>query len=177
MYVQDIHYDSTQISHRHNFTKRYTTSPSSPGSSVQFSHSVMSSSLRPMDCSTLGFLIFISRSLFKLRSIESFLPSNHRIHCHPLLLLPSFFPASRTFPVSWLFSSGGQSIRASVSASVLVMNIQGWFPLGMNDLISLQSNGLSRVFSKTAVQKHQFFSAQLSLWSNSHIHTLLLEKP
>ena len=73
--------------------------------------------------------------------------------------------------MSWLFISGGQSIEASTSASVLPMNIQGLFPLGLTDLVSLQSKGLSRVFSSTTVQKHQFFGAQPSLWSNSHIHT------
>ena len=72
---------------------------------------------------------------------------------------------------------GGQSIRASASASVFPMNIQGWFPLGLTDLISLLSKGLSRVFSNTTVQRHQFFSAQPCLWSNSHIHTWILEKP
>ena len=85
------------------------------------------------------------------------------------------FPASGSFPVSHFFASGGQSIGASASASVLPMNIQGWFPLGLTGLISLQSKGLSRVFSNTTVQKHQFFGAQLSLWSNSLIHTWLLE--
>jgi len=75
------------------------------------------------------------------------------------------------------FASGGQNIGASASASVLLMNIQDWFPLGWTGWISLQSKGLSRVFSNTTVQKHQFFSAQLSLWSNSHIQTWLLEKP
>ena len=87
------------------------------------------------------------------------------------------FPTSRSFPVSQFFTSGGQSIRVSASASVLPMNIQDWFPLGLNGLISLPSKGLSRVFSNTTVQKHQFFGAQLSLYSNSHIHTWLLEKP
>ena len=87
------------------------------------------------------------------------------------------FPASQSFPMSWLFASGGQSIGASASASVLAMNIQGWFPLGLTDLIALLSKGLSRVFSSTTVQKHEFFSAQLSLWSKTHIHTWLLEKP
>ena len=77
------------------------------------------------------------------------------------------FPASGSFPTSQLFVSGSQSIRASASASVL----QGLFPLGWTGYISLQSKGLSRVFSNTTVQKHQFFSVQLSLWSNSHIHT------
>ena len=85
------------------------------------------------------------------------------------------FPASGSFPMSWLFTSGGQSIGASASVSVLPMNIQDWFPLGLTGLISLSSKGLSGVFSSTTVQKHQFFSVQLSLWSNSHIHTWLLE--
>ena len=84
-------------------------------------------------------------------------------------------PASRSFPKSWLFLSGGQNIVAS--ASVLPMNIQDWFPLGWTGLISLQSKGLSRVFSNTTVQKHQFFCIQPSLWSSSHIHTWLPEKP
>ena len=87
------------------------------------------------------------------------------------------FPASGFFPMSLLFASGGQGIGASASASVLPMNIHDLFPLGWTGLISLLSNGLSRVFFNTTVQKHQFFSAQLSLWSNSHIHTRLLEKP
>ena len=87
-----------------------------------------------------------------------------------------FFPASGSFPKSQFFASGGQSIGVSAS-SVLPMNFQNWFPLGWTGWISLQSKGLSRVFSITTVQKHQFFSAQLSLWSNSHIHTWLLEKP
>ena len=86
------------------------------------------------------------------------------------------FPASGSFPVSQFLASGGQSIRVSALASVLPMNIQDWFPLGLTGLISLQPKGLSRVFSNTTVQKHQFFSTQLSLWSNSHIHTWLLEK-
>ena len=88
-----------------------------------------------------------------------------------------FFPASGSFRVSQFFASGGQSTRVSTSASVLSVNIQDWFPLGLTSFISLQSKGLSRVFSNTTVQKHQFFCAQLSLWSNSHIHTWLLEKP
>ena len=87
------------------------------------------------------------------------------------------FRASGSFPISPLFTSGGQSIEASASSSVLPMNIQGWFPLELTGLISLESKGLSRVFSNTTVQKHQFFGTQLSLWSNSHIHTWLLEKP
>ena len=86
-------------------------------------------------------------------------------------------PASESFPVSQPFTWGGQSIGVSASASGLPINIQDWIPLGWTGWISLQSKGLSRVFSNTTVQKHQFFSAQLSLWSNSHIHTWLLEKP
>ena len=116
--------------------------------------------------------------------------------CHPTILSSVFrfssclqsFPASGAFPMSQFFASGsfivnqfftsgGQSIGVSVSASVLPMNIQDGFPLGWIGWISLQSKGLSRVFSNTTVQKHQFFSTQLSLWSNSHIHTWLLEKP
>ena len=80
-------------------------------------------------------------------------------------------PASGSFLMSHFFASGGQSIGASTSASVLPMNIQDWFPLGLTGLISLQSKGLSRVFSNTKVQKHQFFSIQPSLWSRSHIYT------
>ena len=93
----------------------------------------------------------------------------------PFSSCPQSFPASGSFPVSQLFISGGQSIGAS--ASVLPMNIQGQFPLELNGLISLLSKGLSRVFFTTTVWKHQFFSAQPSVWSNSHIHTWLLKKP
>ena len=85
------------------------------------------------------------------------------------------FPPSGSFLMSQLFTSGGQTIGSS--GSVLPMNIQDWFPLGLTGLISLQSKGLSRVFSNTTVQKHQFFGDQPSLWSNSHIPTWLLEKP
>ena len=85
-------------------------------------------------------------------------------------------PASGSFPLSQFFPSGGQSIGASASTSVLPKNIQELYPLGWTGWISLQAKGLSRVFSNTTVQKHQFFGAQLSLWSNSHIRTWLLEK-
>ena len=85
------------------------------------------------------------------------------------------FPASESFPMSWLFASGDQNIGTSASASVLPMNIQDWFPLGLTGLISLLSDELSRV-SNITIQKHQFFGSQPSLWSNSHIHTWLLEK-
>ena len=129
-----------------------------------------------MDCSTPGFPVFtIFWSLLKLMSIESVMPSNHLILCHPLLLLLlKSFPGS--FPMNQFFTSGGQTIGASASASVLLMNIQDWFPLGLTGLI-LQSKGLSRVFSNITVQKHWFFDVQPSLWSNSYIHTWLLEKP
>ena len=84
-----------------------------------------------------------------------------------------FFPELGSYPLNWLFASGGQGIGASVSASVLPMSIQGWFPLGFTGLISLLSKGLSRVFSNTTVQKPQFFGTQPSSWSNSHLHTIL----
>ena len=102
--------------------------------------------------------------------------SNHLILCCPLLFLPSIFPSIRVFPMSWLFESCGPSIGASASATVLPMNIQSLFPLGLTGMTSLLSKGLSRVFSNTTVQKHQFFSTKLSLWPNSHIHTWLSEK-
>ena len=89
---------------------------------------------------------------------------------------PQSFPASGSFPMSQLFAWGGQIIGVSASASVLPMNTQDWSPLGWTGWISLQSKGLSRVFSNTTVQKHQFFGSQLSLYSNCHIHTWLLEK-
>ena len=105
--------------------------------------------------------------------------------CHPTIsssVIPfasclQSLPASGSFQMSQLFASGGQSIGVSASASVLPMNIQGWYPLVGSALICLQSKGLSRVFSNTIVLKHQFFSAQLSLWPNSHNHTWPLEKP
>ena len=104
--------------------------------------------------------------------------------CHPAISYsvipfscPQSLPASGSFPMSQLFAWGGQSIGVSALASVLPMNTQDWSPLGWTGWISLQSNGLLRVFSNTTVQKHQFFSAQLSSQSNSHIHTWPLEKP
>ena len=103
--------------------------------------------------------------------------SNHAIPCHCLLLLPSVSPTSESFPVSWLFTAGGQIFRAPASAPPLLMNIQGWFPLGLTDFISLLSKGHWRVFSSTAAQKHHFLGCQSPLWSNSHIHPWLLEKP
>ena len=117
-----------------------------------------------------------SRSLLKLMSIESVIPSSHLILCNHLFLPSSIFPSIRVFPMSHFYAWGGQSIGISASASVLPMNIQDWFPLGWTGLISLESRGLSRVFSITTVQKHQF-SGIHPLWSNSHIHTWPLEKP
>ena len=118
-----------------------------------------------------------SQSLPTLMSIELVMPSNHLILYRPLLLLPSIFPSIRVFsnepalrirwPKCWSFSF----------KSVLPMNTQDWSPLGWTSWISLQSKGLSRVFSNTTLQKHQFFSAQLSSQSNSHVHTWLVEKP
>ena len=103
-----------------------------------------------------------SQSLLKLMSIESVMPSNHLILCLFSSCLQSF-PASGSFPMSHFFASDGQSFGVSASASVLPMNIQDWFPLGWTGWISLQSKGLSRVFSNTTVQKHQFFGTQLPL--------------
>ena len=105
--------------------------------------------------------------------------------CHPAISssvipfssCPQSFPASGSFPTSQLFAWGGQSIGVTASASVLPMNTQDWSPLGWTGWISLQSKGLSRVFSNTIVQKHQFFGTQVSSQSNSHIHTWPLEKP
>ena len=99
----------------------------------------------------------------KLTSIESVMPWNHLTLCRPLLLLLQSFPASGSFQKSQLFISGGQNTGVSASTSVLPMNIQDWFPLGRTGWISLQSKGLSRIFSNTTVQKHQFFCAQFSL--------------
>ena len=110
----------------------------------------------PMDTRQASLSITKSRSLFKLMSIESVMLSNHLILCHPLLLLQSF-PASGYFQMNQFLQSGGQSTGVSASASVLPMNIQDWFPSEWTGWISLQSKGLSRVFSNTTVQKHQFF--------------------
>ena len=146
---------------------------------IQFSCSVVSNSLRlhglkharlPCPSSTPG-------------ACSNSCPSSQ--WCHPTIsfsVVPfsshlQSSPASGSFPVSQFFTSGGQSIGASDSVSILLMNIQDWLPLGLTGLISVLSKGLARFFSNTIVQKHQFFSTQLSLWSNSHIHTWLLEKP
>ena len=118
-----------------------------------------------------------SRRSFILTSIELVMPSNNLILGHPLLLLPPIPSSIRVFPMSQLFTWGGQNTRVSALASVLPKKSQDWSLSEWTGWISLQSKELSRVFSNTTVQKHQFFSTQLSLDSNSHIHTWLLEKP
>ena len=131
-------------------------------SSIQFSRAVVSDPATPWTAARQGSLSFTnSQSLLKPMSTESVMPTNHLIFCHPLLLLPSVFPS--IISNESLFASGGQNIGASASASVLPMNIQNWFPLRWTGWISLQSKGLSRVFSNITVQKHQFSGAQLSL--------------
>ena len=147
--------------------------------SVQFSSSVVSNSLWPPGLQNAR----LPCPSPTLGDQSNSCPSSQ--WCHPTILssvVPftsclQSFPASWSFQMSQFFASGGQSIEASASKSVLPMSIQDWFPLGWTGWISLQFKGLSRVFSNTSVQKHQFFSAQLSLVSNSHIHTWLLEKP
>ena len=137
----------------------------------------MSNSATPWTAAHQASLSFtISKSLLKLMSIEPMMPSNQLILSSPSSC-PQSFTASGPFPMSRLFASCGQSSGASASVSVLPVNIQGWFPLGLTDLISLLSKGLSGVFYSTTAQKHQFFGAQPSLWSSSHIHTWLLERP
>ena len=153
--------------------------PSFLFSSVQFSHSVTSDSLQPHE------------SQHTRPPCPSPTPGVHpnpsplNRWCHPAIsssVVPfsshlQSFPASGSFQMSQFFASGGQSIGASASGSVLPMNIQDWLPLGWTGLISFLSKGLSRVFSNTTVQKHQFSGTQLSFWPNSHIHTRLLAKP
>ena len=148
-------------------------------SRVQFSHSVVSDSLQPHE------------SQHARPSCPSPTPGVHSDSrplsrwCHPAISAsvvpfsscPQSLPASESFPMSQLFAWGGQNIGVSASASVFPMNTQDWFPLEWTGWISLQSKGLSRVFSNTTVQKHQFFGAQLSSQSDSHIHTWPLEKP
>ena len=150
-------------------------------SSVQFSSGSQSrlTLCDPMDCSMPG--LPVHHQLLKLAQTHVHQLSDAIQPSYPLLSpSPSAFNLAQhqdSFPMSQFFPSGGQSIGVSASTSVLPMNIQDWFPLGWTGWISLQSNGLSRVFSNTTVQKHQFFGAQPSLWSSSDIHTWLLEKP
>ena len=148
-------------------------------SSVQFSRSVMSDSLRshepqharpPCPSPTCG--VYPNPCLLSQWCHPTISSS-----VVPLSSCPQCFPASGSFQMSQLSASGGQSVGVSASTSVLSVNTQDWSPLGWNVWISLQSKGLSRVFSNTTVQKHQFFSTQLSSQSNSHIHTWPLEKP
>ena len=113
----------------------------------------------------------MSGSLLKLNCMGSMMPSNHLIISSFLFLLPSIFPSIWSFLMSQLFPSGGQSTGVSASASVLPTNVQDCFPLAWTGWISLQSKGLSRVFSNTTVQKHQFFGTQPTSWSKSHMHT------
>ena len=133
----------------------------------------------PMDCTLPGSLV-----LHYLLELAQTHVHWIRWWCHltilssvaPFFSCPQSFPISGSFPKTRLFTSGGQSIGAPASASVLPMNIQGWFPLRLTGLILL-SKGLPRVLSSTLIQKHQFYGAQPSLWSNSHIHPWVLEKP
>ena len=147
-------------------------------SSVQFSHSVVTDSLWPhglqyarFPCPTPTPGVYsnscpLSQWCYPTIS-SSVAPFSSRLQP---------FPALGSFSMSQLFPPGGQSITASTSRTVLPMNIQGWFPLGLTGLISLQSNELSRVFSRTTIRKHHLFGAQPSLWTNFHTHTWLLEK-
>ena len=118
-----------------------------------------------------------SWSSLRLTSIESVMPSSHLILCRPFSSCPQSLPASESFPMSQLFTWGGQSTGVSALASFLPKKSQGWCPSEWTGWMSLQSKGLSRVFSNTTVQKHQFFGAQPSSQSNSHIHTWPQEKP
>ena len=146
-------------------------------SSVQ-SLSRVQLSATPWTAAHQAFLsITNSHSSLRLTSVESVMPSSSLILYGLLLLLPPVFPASESFPMSQLFAWGGQSTGVSASASVPPKKSQGWSPSEWTGWISLQSKGLSRVFSNTTVQNHQFFGTQLSSQSNSHIHTWLLEKP
>ena len=143
-----------------------------------FSHSVVSDSLWPLG---LQHSRLLCPSLSPAVCSDSCPLSQwcHQTIASSVSLVSSCsqpFPASRSLPMSQLFASDGQSIGVSVSASVLPMNIQGWFLFGLTGWISLQSKGLSRVFSNTTVQKHQFFGAQLSLCSNSHIWYVIIRK-
>ena len=149
-------------------------------SSVQFSHSVVSDFLPPHEFLQHARPPCPSPTA---RGYSNSCPSSQ--WCHPAISssvvpfssCPQSLPVSESFPMSQLFASGGQSTGVSASASVLPMNTQDWSPLGWTGWTSLQCKGLSRVFSNTTVQKHQFFGAQLSSQSNSHILTWPQEKP
>ena len=159
----------------------FTTEP--PGKPLfqsvsQFSHSVVSDSLRPHESQHTRPPCPSPTPRVYSNSCPSSRWCHPIISCSvfPLSSWPQSFPASGSCPISRLFTLGGQSIRASASASVLPVNIQDWFPLGMTGVISLLSEGLSRVFSSTTVWKHQFFDVQPALWSISYTHTWLLDK-
>ena len=137
----------------------YTMEYSVQFSSVQLSRSVMSDSLWSHDLQHARPPCHHQLLEFTQTHIQSWWCHPVISFCHPLLLPPSIFPSIRGFPISQFFTSGGQSIVVSASTLVLPMNIQDWFPLGWTGWIFLQSKGLSRVFSSTTVQKHQFFAA------------------
>ena len=134
----------------------------------------------PMNHSTPGLPAYHQLPEFTQTHVhwvgDAIQPSHPLLSC-PFSSCPQPLPASGSFPMSQLFTWGGQSSGVSASASVLPMNTQDWCPLGWTGWISLQSKGLSRVFSNITAQKHQFFGTQLSSQSNSHIHTWPLEKP
>ena len=147
--------------------------------SVQFSRLVMSNSLQPRGLPHTRSLCPspTPRACWSSWTQSWWCDSTISSSVVPFSSWFQSFPASRSFPMSYFFISGGQSIGVSTSASVLPKNTQDWSLLGWTGWISLQSKGLSRVFSNTTVQKHQFFSAQLSSESSSHIYTWLPEKP
>ena len=147
-------------------------------SSVQLNRSVVSDSLQHHESQHTS--LPVHQQLLEFTQTHVYRVGDAIQPSHPMLSPsphPQSCPESWSFPMSQLFTSGGQSIGVSASTSVLPMNTQDWSPLRWTGWISLQSKGLSRVFSNSTVQTHQFFSAQLSLWSNSHIHTWQLEKP
>ena len=138
----------------------------------------MSNSVNSWSAASQAVLSFtVCQSLFKFMSIESVMLSKHLILCRPLFVCLQSFPASESFPMSGLFAPGEHNIGVSASTSVLPMNIQGWFPLGLTSLISLQFKGLSQVFSSTTIQKHRLFGAQPFLGFKSHICTWVKGKP
>ena len=145
----------------------------------QFSHLVLSDSLRPhgLQHTRLPCLSPTPGVYWKSCPSCQWCHPNISSSVIPFSSCLHSFPASGSFPMSRFFTWGGQITEVSASASVLPMNIQDWFPLGLTGLICMQSKGLSRVFSNITVQKHQFFGSQPSSQSNSHIHTWLLEKP
>ena len=147
-------------------------------SAVQYSPSVMSNSLQPhgLQCARLPCPSPTPRVYSNSCPLSQWCYPTISSSVIPFSSRLQSFPASGSFPMSWFFISSDQNIGVSASVSVLPMNIQDWFPLGWAGWISLRSKGLPRVFSNTTVQNHQFFGAQLSLQSNSHIHTWLLEK-